>query len=158
MTKLTAARRFDSVIALVGWFVLCFAASATAVFVSIEGWYANLAKPVWNPPFWVFGPVWTTLYAMMAVAARLIWRQRSWKTQSAPLWLFLVQWLLNALWTPFFFGMHQIGLALADIIALWLTLAAMLVAFWKVKRAAGALLVSPSAFCSVAARRMPALG
>jgi tryptophan-rich sensory protein len=61
-----------------------------------------LVKPAWNPPAWVFGPVWTLLYAMMAVAAWLVWRQGGWKANKWTLGLFVLQWLLNALWTPCF--------------------------------------------------------
>jgi tryptophan-rich sensory protein len=126
---------------LVGWLVLCLAASGTAFFVSTGGWYASLRKPVWNPPSWLFGPVWTLLYVMMAVAAWLVWREGGWKNQTRPLALFLFQWLLNVLWTPLFFGMHRSGLAYIEIVALWSVLAATLGLFWRVKKTAGLLLV-----------------
>ena len=138
-------------LALVGWLALSFAASGTAVFVSIGGWYAELNKPSWNPPAWVFGPVWTLLYAMMAVAAWLVWRKGGWREQGRALGLFLLQWLLNALWTPVFFGMHRPGLAFAEIILLWLVLAATLRSFWRVRKAAGVLLAPYLAWVSFAA-------
>lgn len=88
---------------------------------------------------------------MMGVAAWLVWREGGWKTRLWPLRLFLVQLLLNAIWTPLFFGMHQIGLALVDITLLWLSLVATLIAFWKVGRPAGLLLVPYLAWVSFAA-------
>ena len=93
-----------------------------------------------NPPSWVFGPVWTLLYCMMAVAAWLVWRRGGWPAQKKPLGLYLVQWALNALWTPLFFGLQRPGLALADIVALDVVALATLISFWRVKRAAGLLL------------------
>ena len=93
-----------------------------------------LHKPTWNPPSWVFGPAWTLLYILMATAAWIVWREGGWKVQGRALGLFLLQWLLNALWTPLFFGMHQTGLAFAEIILLWLMIALTLKAFWVVKR------------------------
>jgi tryptophan-rich sensory protein len=138
-------------LALVGWLALCLAASSTALFVSTGGWYADLHKPSWNPPSWIFGPVWTLLYVMMAVAAWLVWREGGWKTQGRTLGLFLLQWLLNALWTPLFFGMYRSGLAFAEIIMLWSVLAATLRSFWRVKKAAGVLLVPYLAWVSFAA-------
>jgi tryptophan-rich sensory protein len=127
--------------ALVGWLALTFAAAATGVFVSSGGWYASLAKPAWNPPSWLFGPVWTLLYAMMAVAAWLVWREGGWKAQKRTLGLYLVQWALNALWTPLFFGLQRPGLAFAEIITLDMAVLGTLMAFWRVRRAAGLLLV-----------------
>jgi tryptophan-rich sensory protein len=138
-------------LALVGWLALCFAASVTGVFVSTNGWYAELHKPAWNPPAWIFGPVWTLLYVLMAVAAWLVWREGGWTKQFRPLGLFLLQWLLNALWTPLFFGLHRSGLALAEIVALWLVLAATVAAFWRVRKVAGVLLVPYLAWVTFAA-------
>lgn len=138
-------------LALVAWLALCFAASGTAVFVSTGGWYADLHKPLWNPPAWVFAPAWTLLYVMMAVAAWLVWRECGWKAHRWALGLFVLQWLLNALWTPLFFGMHRPGLAFAEIIVLWCVLAATLVSFWRVRRAAGVLLMPYLAWVSFAA-------
>lgn len=140
-----------SIIALIGWLVLCFAAAGTAVFVSTDGWYAALNKPSWNPPAWLFGPAWTLLYITMAVAAWLVWREGGWKAQGRTLGLFLLQWLLNALWTPLFFGLHRPGLAFAEIILLWLAIAATLVSFWRVRQVAGILLVPYLAWVSFAA-------
>jgi len=138
-------------LALAGWLVLCFAAACTAIFVSTDGWYAGLSKPSWNPPAWVFGPAWSLLYVLMAVAAWLIWREGGWKAQGRALGLFLLQWLLNALWTPLFFGLHRPGLAFVEIVILWLVIAATLVSFWRVRKVAGVLLVPYLAWVSFAA-------
>lgn len=137
-------------LALVGWLILCFAAAGTGAFVSTGDWYASLQKPSWNPPAWVFGPAWTLLYILMAVAAWLIWREGGWKTQGRALSLFVVQLALNALWTPLFFGLHRPDLAFFEIILLWLAITATLGAFWRVKRAAGLLLVPYLAWVSFA--------
>lgn len=136
---------------LAGWLALCLSASATAVFVSTGGWYAGLQKPSWNPPAWIFGPVWTLLYLMMAVAAWLVWRDGGWRAQRLPLGLFLLQWLLNALWTPLFFGVHRPGFAFGEILLLWVVLAATLGAFWRVRRLAGAMLLPYLGWVSFAA-------
>lgn len=138
-------------LALLGWLALCFAASASAVFVSTGDWYASLNKPPWNPPVWVFGPAWTLLYILMAVAAWLVWREGGWQAQGRALRLFLLQWFLNALWTPLFFGLHRPGLAFAEIIALWLAIAATLWSFWSVRKLAGVLLVPYLAWVGFAA-------
>lgn len=131
-----------SAAALAGWLALAFGAPLLGVMAAGEAseYYASLARPSWAPPGWLFGPVWTALYALMAFAAWLVWRRGGWSARRGPLTLYLVQLALNALWTPIFFGLRQPGLALAEILLLLLAIAATLRAFWKASRAAGALL------------------
>ena len=139
-----------SLAALAGWLLLTFSASATAVFVSTCDWYAGLAKPAWNPPGSIFGPVWTVLYAMMAVAAWRVWLRGGWAKRKAALSLFVVQWVLNALWTPLFFGLHQPGWALAEILLLLLAILATMRAFWRADPPAGLLLLPYAAWVAFA--------
>jgi benzodiazapine receptor len=127
--------------ALIGWLALTFCAAATGVFVKTGGWYADLIKPTWNPPSWVFGPVWTALYIMMAVAAWLVWREGGWKMQRGPLTLYLIQLLLNAIWTPLFFALHQPGWAFAEILILLAAILTTTLLFWRVRRSAALLLM-----------------
>ncbi len=137
--------------ALAGWLLLCFAAASFGgLFVPGE-WYATLKKPAWNPPSWVFGPVWSALYTMMAVAAWLVWRQGGFATQRRPLGLFLAQLALNAAWTPLFFGLRNPGLAFAEMVLLWLAIAATIAAFRPVSRTAMCLLTPYLAWVSFAA-------
>jgi translocator protein len=131
--------------------VLCFSATLTATFVSVDDWYALLHKPSWNPPGWVFGPAWTLLYAVMAVAAWLVWLEGGWRAQRGPLGFFLAQWLLNVLWTPLFFGMHLLGVAFVEIVALWIVILMTVIAFWRAKKVAGILLLPYLAWVSFAA-------
>lgn len=138
-------------LALAGWLALCGAAGGTAAFIAVDGWYDGIQKPSWNPPAWLFGPVWTVLYGMMAVAVWLVWQRGGWKEQKAPLGIFAGQLALNAIWTPLFFGIHEIGWALADIVLLWIAILATLFAFWRVRRDAAALLVPYLAWVSFAA-------
>ena len=143
--------RGKMILGLCGWLLLCFAAASPgAVFMPGE-WFAALKKPSWNPPGWVFGPVWTALYAMMAAAAWLVWQRGGWKEQRKPLLIFLAQLALNALWTPLFFGLHRPGVAFAEIVLLWLAIVATLVAFRPVNRTAAWLLVPYLAWVSFAA-------
>ncbi len=114
-------------------------------------WYASLVKPQWNPPGWYFAPVWSALYVMMAVAAWRVWQRGGWRAQRRPLGFFLVQLVLNALWTPLFFGGHEMGLALAEMILLWLAIVGTVRAFWSVNRMAAWLLVPYLAWVSFAA-------
>ncbi len=138
-------------VALAGWVVLCFGAAASSAFGSPGQWYAELNKPAWNPPGWIFGPVWSALYLSMAVAAWLVWREGGWRRQRRVLGLFLVQWALNFLWTPLFFGLHRTGLAFAEILLLWLAIAATAATFWRIRKPAGVLLVPYLAWVSFAA-------
>jgi len=136
--------------ALVGWLLLTFSAAATGAFVSTDGWYVELAKPAWNPPDWLFGPVWTVLYIMMAVAAWLVWQRGGWKVQRGPLTLYLVQLALNALWTPLFFGLQRPGLAFAEILVLLVAILATIAAFWRVRLIAALLLIPYALWASFA--------
>jgi translocator protein len=117
--------------------------------LSVGDWYATLKKPLWNPPNWVFGPVWTALYVGMAIAAWLVWRiggLDSW----LPLLLFGVQLVLNAAWSALFFGLRNPGMALADIVLLWLAILATVDAFGRVSSSAAALLLPYLAWVSFA--------
>lgn len=126
---------------LAGWLVLCFGAAAVGARFAPGEWYAGLNKPSWNPPSWIFGPVWSALYTMMAVAAWLVWKRGGFRAMKLPLGLFLLQLLFNALWSPLFFGLHNPALGFADIALLWLTLLGTLAAFYRERAAAGLLLV-----------------
>lgn len=121
--------------------LLCFSAAAVGALFLPGEWYHQLRKPSWNPPTWIFGPVWTLLYTMMAIAAWLVWRRGGFRAQQKPLTLFLLQLLFNAAWSPLFFGLHSPGMALIDIVLLWISLFATVLAFWKMHRVTGALLV-----------------
>ena len=132
----------------------CFGAAALgALFTgpAVGTWYQQIRKPLFSPPSWVFGPVWTALYAMMAAAAWLVWRKGEAASRTLPLLLFGVQLTLNAAWSPIFFGLRSFGWALADIVALWLAIVATRVAFLRVSAPAGLLLVPYLAWVSFAA-------
>jgi tryptophan-rich sensory protein len=129
---------------LLGWLIACFSVAALGGWwtaQSVRDWYPTLIKPSWNPPSWVFGPVWTVLYAMMAVAAWLVSRQSGEVSVRGPILLFTAQLGLNLAWSAIFFGWQRPGAAFAEILALWLTIAATVLAFRRVHRAAAALLL-----------------
>lgn len=135
---------------LLGWLLITAAAAAFGGQFMPGPWYADLAKPSWTPPGALFGPVWTLLYIMMAVAAWLVWRRRGTAGVGLALSLWVLQLVLNALWSWLFFGRQQIGLALVDIALLWLLIAATILAFRAVHRGAALLLVPYLAWVSFA--------
>lgn len=143
----TSAR---SALAAAGWFVLTFLAPAAGAFRPPGDWYATLVKPTWNPPSWVFGPVWTFLYLSMALAAWLVWRRGGWQAQRRALTLYLVQLALNAAWTPLFFGLKQPGLALVVIVLLLAAILATARAFQSISRPAALLLLPYAAWVGFA--------
>lgn len=102
-------------------------------------WYADLVRPPFAPPNWVFGPVWTALYIMIAVAGWLVWQATGTRSKAIALWS--TQLVLNALWTPLFFGLHQLGVALVEMTLLWLVIAACIVVFRPVSKTAAWLFV-----------------
>ena len=116
-----------------------------------DGWYGSLDKPWFTPPGWVFGVVWPILYAMMGIAAAMVW-ERGFRLPTVRLALaaFGVQLLLNLIWSPIFFGMHRIGLALVDIFLLWIAIAVCAAMFWKVRPVAAVLMLPYLAWVSFA--------
>lgn len=141
------------ILGLIGWLVVSFAASAIGAVASIQAksFYGGLVQPSWAPPASVFGPVWTLLYAMMAIAAWLVWRAGGLRANRIALSLFGVQLALNALWSWLFFAWNHGALAFADILVLWIFIAATLVTFWRVRPLAGALLIPYLVWVSFAA-------
>jgi translocator protein len=115
------------------------------------GWYAGLNKPWFNPPSWVFGPVWTILYVLMAVAAWRVWLAPQSAERRAALVLFAVQIALNAIWSPVFFGLESPRIGLAVILALLIALAATVWRYFAVDRAAGWMMVPYLAWVAFAA-------
>lgn len=123
--------------------IVCFAVAGLggwATASSVGTWYATLAKPAFNPPNWVFSPVWTLLYAMMAVAAWRVWRTDG-RLASLPLAVFGLQLALNLAWSVLFFGLRLPLAALIDVLALVAAIAATLVLFMRCDRIAGWLIV-----------------
>ena len=138
---------------LAGWLIVSFIAAAIGGAASAQAGpvYAPLVRPDWAPPPWIFGPVWTALYALMGVAAWLVWRVGGFRAARSALTLFLVQLALNALWSWLFFGWHRGALAFADVLLLWALILATLIAFWRVRPLAGAFLVPYLLWVSFAA-------
>lgn len=122
--------------------VLAFAAAglgALATSTSVDTWYPTLRKPEWNPPSWIFSPVWTLLYLLMAAATWRAWRTGDALAARRTVSLYTAQLTLNALWSILFFGMRQPGAALAEIIVLWAVLVIILIRYWRIDRLAAGL-------------------
>ena len=141
----------QSALGAVGWLILCFAAAGVGSLFVPGQWYESLTKPVWNPPSWLFGPVWTVLYGMMAIAAWLVWKRYGFSGAAVPLAVFVAQLVLNAGWSWLFFGLQRPDLAFAEIILLWIAILVTIVLFWRLERVAGILLVPYLAWVSFAA-------
>ena len=137
--------------ALAAFVVLCLAAGGLGGWATAQpviDWYPTLVRPSWNPPAWVFAPVWTTLYVMMAVAAWLVWRNGP--SAKSALQLFIVQLALNVAWSFIFFGAHNPGLAFAEIILLLAAILATTRAFFRHATPAGLLMLPYIAWVSFA--------
>lgn len=137
----------EDIAACVGFILLAFAAALPAVWIEPQSFYASLQKPTWAPPPWIFGPVWTVLYLTIGVAAWGVWHRHGW-TGAHALWF--LQLLLNAAWTPVFFGLREIGLALVVIVLLWFSILGTIAALWRQTLWAGALLLPYLAWVSFA--------
>lgn len=128
---------------LIGWLLVVIVAGGAGALATRHAreFYETLVKPAWAPPGRIFGPVWTTLYLMMGVAAWLVWRAAGWAGASGTLTLFLVQLACNALWSWCFFAWRRGALAFADVVLLLGLIVATLVAFARVHWLAALLLV-----------------
>jgi translocator protein len=138
---------------LAAWLAVTFLAAAVGAAASIDAgeFYRQLARPQWAPPAAVFGPAWSVLYALMGIAAWLVWRTRGFANARTALVLYLVQLGFNALWTWLFFAWQLGALAFAEIVVLWALIVATIVAFWRVRPLAGALLLPYLLWVSFAA-------
>ena len=153
LTNATTLTPWQSRIGLAVIVALCFAASAVgglATASSVGGWFQTLAKPPFNPPDWVFGPVWTVLYLMMAIAAWRVWRLNPGTVLRAPLVAFAVQLGLNLLWSVLFFGLQRPDLALMEILVLLAMIITTTVLFWHEDKIAGWLFVPYAAWVAFA--------
>lgn len=139
---------------LITFLVVAFLpATIGAQFVPGE-WYDALRKPPWNPPAWIFAPVWTALYAMIGVSGWLAWREVR-ARRAAPgrgaFVIYAVQLALSAAWSWLFFGLHRPGVAFAEILLMWAAILVNVVAFWRIRPLAGALLLPYLAWVGFAA-------
>ena len=140
-------------ISLLGWMALCFTVAGVSgrwTAKEIPTWYRTLRRPAIAPPNWIFGPVWSLLYALMAIAAWLVSQTPSSRARSLALALFLLQLALNFAWSWIFFHLHRMGLALLENLALWATIVACICAFVPLSHIAAWLLVPYIAWVSFA--------
>jgi benzodiazapine receptor len=137
---------------LLGWLLLVFAAAAAGGLASANAgaFYAEITRPSWSPPGWLFGPVWSVLYVLMGVSAWLVWRERGFAGARNALLVFVVQLAANALWTWLFFFWRQGGLAFVEILLLWVLIVATIGLFWQINRRAASLLLPYLAWVSFA--------
>lgn len=139
-----------SIAGLIAWLALCFSAAWFGAQFEPGAWYENLAKPAWTPHNQVFGPVWAVLYTLMSIAAWLVWKRDGFEHARFALALFLLQLILNAVWSWLFFGLHRPAIALIEILMLWLAILITLIFFWRHRPLAGMLLVPYLAWVSIA--------
>jgi translocator protein len=133
----------EKFIGLLGWLLLTFAAAAVGAIASANAgrFRAELTRPSWAPPGWLFGPVWSVLYALMGISAWLVWRARGFAGARGSLILFVVQLAANAFWSWLFFTWHKGGLAFLEVLLLWFLILVTVVAFWRISRVGAALLL-----------------
>lgn len=140
---MTTFSKRKQILGLVVWLSVSFIAAAVGGTASLQAgeFYTQLVRPGWAPPPSIFGPVWTILYAMIGIAAWLVWRVDGFFAARSALIMFLLQLALNALWSWLFFGWQLGALAFVDTLLLWALIVATLVSFWRIRPLAGALLL-----------------
>ena len=119
--------------------------------LSVKTWYPTIKKPSWNPPNWLFAPVWTVLYISMAVAAWMVWEKVPGALSRGPMLAFALQLLLNVAWSAIFFGLRDIRLAFKEIIILWAAILVTIASFWTVYPLAAMVLIPYALWVSFAA-------
>ncbi|MDY3553101.1 TspO/MBR family protein [Gemmata sp. JC717] len=149
MAALTGRVRFQEPNVTPGLMGVAVIVTATTLVAAVGGaitapnvgpWYEHLPKPDWTPPNWVFGPVWTVMYALMAVAASIVWVSRASDDICCPLGAFGAQLALNLAWSVCFFGLHSPLLGFLDVCLLWVLVGVTVAEFFLVSRVAGLLL------------------
>lgn len=128
-------------VALLGFALACLATATTAAVFRPGRWYEALAKPAWRPPNWLFGPAWLVLYAMIAVSGWLVWMAAGFEGATTALTIYALQLVLNAAWSPIFFGLRRPGLALLEMACLWVAILATIAAFHPISAIAAYLLI-----------------
>ena len=130
-------------VGLIVWLLISFAAAAVGGIASASAgdFYAQLNRPPWSPPGWLFGPVWSVLYALQGVSAWLVWREPRAAGRRAALAAFLAQLAVNALWSWLFFAWRQGGIAFGEVVLLFAMVAVTAALFWRIRPLAGALLL-----------------
>jgi benzodiazapine receptor len=129
------------ILGAIGAIVLTFGAAYVGSRFPVDEWYTTLSKPSWNPPNWLFGPVWLVLYILMAISVWLVWSEEGLLGAIVALSIFLLQLILNAVWSWLFFGLHQLGIAFVEIVTLWLAIVVNIALFWRLKPISGILLI-----------------
>ena len=142
--------KLKQALVLVAFLAISYAVAALgsiATITQVDGWYADADKVSWSPPNAIFGPVWTVLYAVMSVAAWLVWRERERVDVRRPLTIYVIQLVLNAVWTPVFFGLYPflgvtaLWIAAVIIVAIDVAVLLTMLAFWRVRKVAAVLLI-----------------
>jgi len=130
-----------SLLVLLGFIAACFLAALTGAAFRPGDWYERLTKPSWRPPNRLFAPVWTILYFAISVSGWLIWRKVGFACAALPLAIYALQLILNAAWTPIFFGLHRPDLGFLDIVLVWLSIIATIALFYPIQVGAALLLI-----------------
>lgn len=141
-----------NLVSLIVFLAVCLGIAALAGLVTtanVPTWYAGLTKPSFTPPNAIFGPVWTLLYILIAMSGWMVWRRIGF-SPIRPLMIYALQLALNFAWSFIFFGVHLIGLAVVDVLLLWLAIVWNIALFWRVDRVAAALLLPYLAWVSFA--------
>jgi len=142
-------------IKLIGAILFCQAAGLIGSIFTVQGvntWYLTLNKPSFNPPSWVFGPVWTTLFLFMGISLYIVWnRSKNQESRKIAIIFFIIQWVLNILWSLFFFALQNPFLALIEIIILWIFILLTIIYFYKISKWSAYLLIPYILWVSFAA-------